>query len=403
VVAIRPAFSTNVNLAALSLPIDALHLILVRDPSRYSRRHAGDLLGGRRHAAASLIVPLRQSPETLQAPSSCSSGVLPLSPPAAESRCGAGSQRRGRRRSGGIRGSSANIASLLISPRDTFLSLERRVAAAAGRERWSGLPVSQFCVSWKTGSGSLVNGAGLLHTPGLRGNTTISAELPNGVRDSTRVWFVPLPTLLALLSGDGQTGPVGTLLGNPLVVRVAGQDGLGVGGVPVRFRGVTGGGFPADTQVVSDTLGIARVGATLGTLIGTQTFEASAAGLTPVLFNLTGTVGAPSSIVANSVLTQAATVLTAVAAPPSVLVRDAQNNPVPGVTVTFAVIAGGGTILPASTVVTNGSGAATLTSWVLGGPAGTGNNVVQASVIGLLGSPVSFTARGSWARPPNSP
>lgn len=393
-VAIRPAFSTSVNLGALSLPIDALHLVLVRDPSDTVADTLVTFSVDDDTLRLSLIVPLRQSPETLQATLELLSGVLPLF--LGTSRV---EVRRGANSGAAIVpvafvGPGANIASLLISPRDTFLLLGGALQLQLDARDGQGLPVAQFYVRWSTAAGPLVNAAGVLHAPNLRGNTLLRAELPNGVRDSTRMWFVPLPTVLELLSGSGQSGPIGTLLASPLTVRVAGQDGLGVGGVPVRFRGITGGGFPADTQVVTDTLGIARVDATLGTLIGTQTFEASAPGLTPVLFNLTGTVGAAASIVANSVITQAATVLAAVAAPPSVLVRDAQNNPVPGVTVTFAVIAGGGTILPASTVVTNGSGVATLTSWVLGAVAGTGNNVVEAAVTGLTGSPVRFTASG---------
>ena len=41
---------------------------------------------------------------------------------------------------------------------------------------------------------------------------------------------------------------------------------------------------------------------------------------------------------------------------PSVLVRDASNNPVAGVSVTFAVAGGGGAVLPVTAVTTNASG-----------------------------------------------
>jgi hypothetical protein len=47
--------------------------------------------------------------------------------------------------------------------------------------------------------------------------------------------------------------------------------------------------------------------------------------------------------------------------------------------------------------VTNGSGIATLTEWVLGGAVGV--NTVTATVAGLAGSPVEFTANGT-ALPP---
>ena len=81
-----------------------------------------------------------------------------------------------------------------------------------------------------------------------------------------------------------------------------------------------------------------------------------------------------------------------VAAPPSVLVTDANGNPVAGELVTFAVTGGGGSILPITAVATNAAGMATLTSWTLGSVAGA--NAVTASAAGLTGSPVTFAATG---------
>ncbi|HUG27873.1 MAG TPA: Ig-like domain-containing protein [Gemmatimonadales bacterium] len=103
----------------------------------------------------------------------------------------------------------------------------------------------------------------------------------------------------------------------------------------------------------------------------------------------------PTTIAANSATSQSATVGTAVAEAPSVLVTGAGGVPVSGVEVTFTVTAGGGTITPASpaTVSTNASGIATLSNWTLGATPGT--NTVTAAVAGLTGSPVTFTATGT--------
>src|SRR5207247_371767 len=57
-----------------------------------------------------------------------------------------------------------------------------------------------------------------------------------------------------------------------------------------------------------------------------------------------------------------------------------------------AVTSGGGTVTP-TTVSTNGSGIAAVTSWTLGGTAGT--NTLTATAAGLTGSPVTFTATGT--------
>jgi adhesin/invasin len=180
-------------------------------------------------------------------------------------------------------------------------------------------------------------------------------------------------------------------------VQVRDLFGNGVSGVSVTFTVTAGAGVIAPASpavVVTDANGNAALTTwTLGASLGTNTVTAAAAGLTgsPVSFNATATAGAPTTIAANSVTTQSAIAGTAVAAPPSVLVTDAGNNPVAGVSVTFAVTAGGGAISPASpaTVSTNASGIATLTSWTLG--ATVGANSVTASVAGLAGSPVTFT------------
>src|SRR5882724_10839904 len=104
---------------------------------------------------------------------------------------------------------------------------------------------------------------------------------------------------------------------------------------------------------------------TLSTTAGPNTLTATATGLTgsPVTFTATGTAGAASSIAVNAGNGQSATVGTAVAVNPSVVVRDANGNPVGGVAVTFAVASGGGTVSPTTAVTTAANGMATVTSW----------------------------------------
>ena len=82
----------------------------------------------------------------------------------------------------------------------------------------------------------------------------------------------------------------------------------------------------------------------------------------------------------------------AVPTKPSVRVTDANNNPVSGVVVTFAVASGGGSITGGS-ATTNASGIATVGNWTLGTTAGT--NTLTATSGGLSGSPVTFTATGT--------
>ncbi len=96
-----------------------------------------------------------------------------------------------------------------------------------------------------------------------------------------------------------------------------------------------------------------------------------------------------ASLAVNSGTGQSATVNIAVVTPPSVIVRDAAGDPVSGVTVTFAVTQGGGTITSASQT-TNTAGVATVGSWTLGPTAGA--QALTATSGTLSGSPVTFTA-----------
>jgi hypothetical protein len=109
------------------------------------------------------------------------------------------------------------------------------------------------------------------------------------------------------------------------------------------------------------------------------------------------TAGTPATMTRNSTEPQTGTVGTAVASPPSVLVKDALNNPVSGVAVTFTVTLGGGTVSDgtttgsAVTINTNASGVATVANWTLGTTAGLDS--VVASATGLTSVGYSATAQ----------
>ena len=77
----------------------------------------------------------------------------------------------------------------------------------------------------------------------------------------------------------------------------------------------------------------------------------------------------------------------ALATPLAVILRDASNNPVAAVTVTWTPGAGSGSITPQSNSDANGIATAT---WTLGANAGA--QTATAARTGLTGSPVSFNA-----------
>ncbi len=81
--------------------------------------------------------------------------------------------------------------------------------------------------------------------------------------------------------------------------------------------------------------------------------------------------------------------------PPSVLVTDANHNPVPGVEVTFQVTSGRGQVTT-GVVATDNNGIAQVGSW---SPGSKGSNVLTATAAGagISGNPVTFTATGTSA------
>ena len=207
----------------------------------------------------------------------------------------------------------------------------------------------------------------------------------------------PVPSAITALSGGGQGGIVGQSLLQPLVVRVTTAPGSVVSGVSVTWAVTAGGGTLSSSSTTTDAQGQASVTWTLGTVVGTDnnTATASVTGLSgsPVTFMASATAGAASTLALVSGDNQTGTAWDVLAQPLVVVAQDQFNNAVSGVTVTWAVTGGGGS-LSSSGVTTDAQGQATVT-WTLGPAAGTDNNIATASVTGLAGSPVTFTASAS--------
>jgi len=394
-IAFRPVFASGVNTAAAGLAIDNVRIIILRPPEDVVLDRVVTFSLDSATLRIQLSVELEAQAESLDATVELRSGALVLFSGSRRILVTQGGPPTGTPPALVLNyvGPGAQIASLLVAPRDTFLRLGDSVAYQVQALDGQGAPVSQFYVSWRTTGGpSLINGGGLLRAPTVRGNTFVVAETPTGVKDSTPVTFVPQANALVVSGGDSQSAPVLGPLPQPLVAQVRAADGLGVGGAAVQFSVITGGGQVSPMQTVSDAQGFAQTMATLGSTPGTHTFRASVTGVPPVTFTATATAGPATQISANSPLDQSATVATAVAAPPSVLVQDALGNPVSGFSVTFVVTSGGGAVVPTTPVPTNAQGVAQTTSWTLG--PSPGPNALEAQAAGLTGSPVQFTATG---------
>jgi uncharacterized protein (TIGR03437 family) len=95
--------------------------------------------------------------------------------------------------------------------------------------------------------------------------------------------------------GNGQSGPVGSALPQALVVRAVTSTGELVSGVVVSFAVTQGNGTLNVASVTTGVDGLAGVTLTLGATAGVVRVTATAAGLTPVVFEVNATAVAPST------------------------------------------------------------------------------------------------------------
>ncbi len=190
-----------------------------------------------------------------------------------------------------FQGPGAQVASIAIGPRDTTVGFGAVFSLGATAQDSQQAPVAQFYVGWSASAGT-INAAGQFTAPLARDTVTITATTPTGISDQTTVIVAAPAATLVRVSGDAQSGVVGSRLPLPLVVRVDGSDALPVSGVPVTFAATLGGGSVDSATVITDGAGLASMGATLGATVGAQSFTASAPGLTAVTFAATGISGA---------------------------------------------------------------------------------------------------------------
>ena len=192
--------------------------------------------------------------------------------------------------------------------------------------------------------------------------------------------------------GGVVTGARGRTL--PYVPNVYVSDAYGnrVAGVAVRFTVTSGGGHVTGAEQTTDAGGMAEVESwTLGTTVGVNTLTATFPGTAIPPVALTAYAAIPGTITVTAGNGQAAMAGTAVPVAPAVVVRDSAGGPLAGITVTFAVSQGGGSVGTAS-ATTNASGVASAGRWVLG-PAG-GTNTLSVRVQDLTSDGSSLSAIG---------
>jgi alpha-tubulin suppressor-like RCC1 family protein len=199
----------------------------------------------------------------------------------------------------------------------------------------------------------------------------------------------PNVAVLQYVSGNTQSGPIGSTLPQPLVVQTVDQNGTAVSGASVTWEVVSGAASLSASTTLTGSNGQASVTVTLGNTIGPVTIRASFGASSTVDFAISAVAATPSRLVIVSGSGQNGTAGSQLGQALVVRVSDALDNPSGGVAVTFTVASGGGA-LSAGSAVTDAAGVASIT-WTLGITAGAQS--VTATGTGL--PTVTFTANAA--------
>lgn len=155
-----------------------------------------------------------------------------------------------------------------------------------------------------------VNGVALFNpvTADLAGQYRVRAVSAGLLPDTSEFFFVEAgaPDALTVTAGDAQVALVGTLLPLPIVVQLTDAVGNLIEGASLSYSVTTGGGSVVGSSTITDTLGLATIGAwTLGPEAGTQTLTVSVQGGPQVIVSATAEPLAPIielSVVGSSVI-----------------------------------------------------------------------------------------------------
>jgi Bacterial Ig-like domain (group 1) len=198
---------------------------------------------------------------------------------------------------------------------------------------------------------------------------------------------------LTTWKGDGQSGPVGEVLPDLLVVKVLTASQQPVAGVEVSFAlSDATAGTLSPPSATTNSEGQAFTQWQFGTAPGSYTATAKlvrAEGDTSIAeFHASAVPAAPDTLSPNTPLAQPGQRNQPVRTPPQVRVVDRFGNPVPNIVVSWDVLTGEGEV-PSATTATDSLGLAS-TEWDLGNERGV--HKLTATVDGVPGSPLTFTA-----------
>ncbi|HEX8837415.1 MAG TPA: Ig-like domain-containing protein [Candidatus Acidoferrum sp.] len=317
---------------------------------------------------------------------------------------------------GGGAGTPASIAATVGTPQNATVNTAFAVQLQATVKDSLNNPVSGVTVTFAApGSGAsgafaggvttaTTNASGVATAAVFTANTvagsyTVTASV-SGVSTPANFSLTNVPgsaASIAATAGTPQSSTINTAFATQLQATVKDSFGNGVTGVTVTFTapgsGASGTFAGGVNTATTNASGIATAAVfTANGVTGSYTVTASASGVgTSANFSLTNVSAPPASITATAGTPQSATVNTAFTTSFQVTVKDASNNPVSGVTVTFTAPGSGasGTFAGGvTTAATNSSGVATAAAFTANGTAGT--YTLTATVSGVA-TPANFS------------
>jgi hypothetical protein len=272
----------------------------------------------------------------------------------------------------------------VVSGEGQRAQVERRLAAPVAVQVVSrgGRPIAGVPVGFSTPDGGTVEPAvDTSDAQGVARATWTLGGLPGRQRLAPAVdGIATTPVILAeadptpantrvALASEGAAGIVGTLIPDPVVIRVTDSAGAALVDLPVTWM-VGDGGLMAEYDARTDSLGQARARWRLGKRAGLQAARALVGNpRTMPAFVVTAVAhaGAPSVARVMSGAGQSGAVGAELGKPIVVRIADAAGNPVPGAALLVRPVAGS----VADTIVATDSGGRASVRWTLGRTAGT--------------------------------
>ncbi|HTE44348.1 MAG TPA: Ig-like domain-containing protein [Gemmatimonadaceae bacterium] len=248
----------------------------------------------------------------------------------------------------------------------------------------SGNPAGGATVTWTATNGTIA-ATTTTDLQGLSSNTmtigtqigaaTAVASIANGKSVTFSATVQPGTVGKVAFRNNPVTSPAGTAITPAVQVEL--QDAAGnltaaANSITIALGANPSGGTLTGTLTRTSSGGVATFDDLKIDKAGVgYTLVVSSAGVVSVASqSFTVVAGAPSSLVIVAGDGQTGTVATAASLPPSVRLVDQNNNVIAGAPVTFAPVPGSGTAIPATPVVTDALGVATLGTWTFGVVAG---------------------------------